>query len=249
MSKFILLVCVALSFSACSSGKYTPEKQQKLTKLHYQMGIDALNKGLLPKAFKELLEADKIQPGQAKVEDALAYAWRVRGDLDKSERYYKKALAHESRASTQNNYASLLIQMKKYKQAEKLLRQALEDPRYPNQDLVFMNLGDAMLGQGLFNDAIDAYRKAQRFRPNQILPKMKEAAAYIRFNRLNYARALYETLLRKNEGNRLIAEGLLSVLKKQNDLPAARAMLKTYRHQSSNDLDKAWAEDELAGIR
>ncbi|MDX8407171.1 MAG: tetratricopeptide repeat protein [Mariprofundaceae bacterium] len=249
MSKFILLICIALSLGACSSGKYTPEKQQKLTKLHYQMGIDALNKGLLPKAFKELLEADKIQPGQAKVEDALAYAWRLRGDLEKSERYYKKALAHEARASTQNNYASLLIQMKKYKQAEVLLRKALEDPRYPNQDLVFINLGDALLEQGLFNDAIDAYRKAQRFRPNQILPRMKEAAAYIRFNRLNYARALYETLLRKNKDNRFVAEGLLSVLKKQNDLPAARAMLKAYRQQSSNDLDKAWAADELAKIR
>ncbi len=249
MKKSILFICLTLLLSACSSSQYEPEKQLELAKIHYQMGIDALNKGMLPKAFVELMESDKLQPGQPDVEDALAYAWRLRGNLDKSEYYYKKALAHGSRASTQNNYASLLIQMKKYKKAETLLRKALKDPRYPNQDMLFLNLGDALLGQGLFDDAIAAYRKAKLFRPSDLRAQMKEADAYVQFNRLNYARALYETILRKNKGMRAIAEGLLDVLKKQNDLPAARKMLKTFHQHAASDLDKAWANDELENIR
>ncbi len=244
MKSLFLILSLSLALSGCGA-KQDPAKQEKLARLHYQMGIDALNKGLLPKAFKELLESDQIRPGQPEVEDALAYAWRLRGDLQKSEHYYRKSLSHAKRASTMNNYASLLIQMQQYEKAEKLLRQALEDPSYPNQDLVFINLGDALLEQGRFNDAIEAYRRAQRFRPEQILPRIKEAEAYIRFNRLNYARALYETLLRKNRDARPVAQGLLRVLIKQNDLPAARQMLRRFIHDTDNELDRAWARDEL----
>jgi len=247
--KILLLISLALLLGACSGKQLSDEKQQKLAKLHYQMGIDALSKGLLPKAFKELIESNKIQPDQYEVEDALAYAWRLRGDLEKAEGFYKKALAHGGVASTQNNYGSLLIQMKRYKEAEAVLRKALEDPRYPNQDLLFINLGDALLEQGQFNDAIKAYRKAQIFRPNELVPKIREADAYMRFNRTNYARALYETLLRKNPGNRALVQGLLDVLKKQNDLPAARSLLNSFRQDTANPLDKAWASDELEKIR
>jgi len=250
MRKFILLACLCFMLSACGSNKHMSEDQQNnLSKIHYQMGIDALNKGLLPKAFKELIEADEIRPNQVEIEDALAYAWRLRGELDKSEKYYKKALSHSPQASTMNNYGSLLIQMKRYQDAEKQLRKALEDPSYPNQNLVFLNLGDTLLEQGNFNDAIDAYRKAQRFQPDDILPKIKEAGAYIRFNRLNYARAMYETLLRANADNRFVAEGLLAVMEKQNDLSAAREMLAKFQQQATTDLDRAWAADEIQRLR
>ncbi|HKI61465.1 MAG TPA: tetratricopeptide repeat protein [Mariprofundaceae bacterium] len=249
MRKPILLICLCLALAACGSNKHVNEKNQKISRIHYELGIDALNKGLLPKAFKELIEADKSMPNQAKVEDALAYAWRLRGDLKKSETYYKKALSHSAQASTQNNYGSLLIQMKRYKEAEIQLRKALQDPTYPNQNLVYLNLGDALLEQEDFNGAINAYRQAKRFQPEDIRPQIKEAKAYIRYNRLNYARALYETLLRRNSGNRAIAEGLLDVLKKQNDLSAARDMLKTFRQHATSDLDKAWALDESERLR
>jgi len=249
MKKSILLICLCIALAACGSNKHVSEKNQKLSKIHYELGIDALNKGILPKAFKELLEADKYEPNQAEVEDALAYAWRLRGDLKKSEAYYKKALSHSPQASTQNNYGSLLIQMKRYKDAEIVLRKALQDPTYPNQNLVFLNLGDALLEQGDFDGAINAYRQAKRFQPEDIRPQIMEAKAYIRYNRLNYARALYETLMRNYSGNRAIAEGLLDVLKKQNDLSAARDMLKAFRQHATSDLDKAWALDESERLR
>ncbi|HKI62052.1 MAG TPA: tetratricopeptide repeat protein [Mariprofundaceae bacterium] len=249
MRKSILLICLCLALASCGSSKHMEEKNQKLSKLHYQMGIDALNKNLLPKAFQELLKADELKPNQADVEDALAYAWRLRGNLEKSEKYYKKSLAHSPQTSTQNNYGSLLIQMKRYKDAETVLRKALQDPGYLNQNLIFLNLGDALLEQGNFEDAIKAYRQARRFQPEDLLPQIKEANAYIRFDRLNYARAMYETLLRSNKDNRFIAEGLLGVLKKQNDRQAARDMLKTYRQHARTELDKAWALDEIEKLR
>jgi Tfp pilus assembly protein PilF len=239
------MICCAL-LSACQ----TPAVEQKVdtgAKLQYEIGVDALRNGDLPKAFDALMKSDKMRPNQPNVLDALGVAWRMRGDLDKAEGYYRR-LIHLPGVSPRNytNYSSLLLQMKKYKEAELMARKALNDPRYANQDLAFINLGDALLGQGRFNEAVTAYRQALQMNPNSLAAVLHEAQAYVQYNRYNYARALYETKLRDLPGNRDLTEALLSLLKKQNDLDAARTLLEGYRDLHSKDpLQKAWAEDEL----
>ena len=70
------MLCCALIMSACATTTQKDDLQQeKLAKLHYQIGIDALNKGLLPKAFDELMKSNSMRPNQAEVLDALAFAW------------------------------------------------------------------------------------------------------------------------------------------------------------------------------
>lgn len=243
----MLMTAISLMPAGCASNgrHFTDEQLQKQAEIHFELGIDALNKGLLPKAFDELIQADNIQPNQPKVLDALAYAWRLRGDLEKAEKYYQKALRAGSRAATHNNYANLLVQMKRYKQAERHARKALEDPRYPNQHLAFLNLGDALLGQGKFNDAIIAYQQAAKLRPNDLLPPLKEATAYLQYDRPNYSRAILEDLRRKFPDNRMVTEKLVELLKQQHDLPAARAVLQSFQARSKSPLDRAWASDEL----
>ncbi len=239
---------LALLLAGCYSTQKDSGQEEKIARIHYQIAIDALNKGLLPKAFDELMLSDSLLPNQPEVQDAFAYAWRLRGDFKKSEAFYRRSLRLKQRAVTQNNFASLLIRLKRYKQAEKMTRKALDDPRYPNQDLVFINLGDALLGQGKFNAAIDSYHQAQLFNPG-ILPQLKEARAYLQFNRLEQARALYGVLLRKQSGGRIVAKDMLTVLKKQNDFAAARRMLSAFRQQVSSEQDKAWADEQLLRLQ
>ncbi len=246
----IVLLLMALSACATATGVNDSDKQAKLANIHYRLGIDALGKqGMLPKAFHELIKSDELRPDQPEVLDALAYAWLLRGDMKKSETFYLRAMNHHTGPATYNNYANLLNRMKRYKEAEKAARKALDDPRYPNQDMAFINLGNALLGQDKFEAAITAYQQAQVFNPNSPLINIKIAHAYKRQGKLRQARLLYEMVFRKQQANREAVEGLLAVLKQQQDSAAARAVLNQFSQHATAPLDKAWAQDELERIK
>ena len=127
-----LTLLLVMALTACSTAAKIddPDKQARLANIHYRLGIDALGKqGMLPKAFHELIKSDELLPDQPEVLDALAYAWLLRGNMKKSETYYLRAMKHHAVAATYNNYANLLNRMKRYKEAEKAARKALDDPR------------------------------------------------------------------------------------------------------------------------
>lgn len=241
----VLLLLSTLFLYGCQTSKVDQAKVDHRAKLHYQVGIDALHKNQLPKAFDELMKADALRPNRPEVLDALAYAWRLRNNYERSEFFYKKALRVGAGAITRTNYGSLLIVLGRYKEAEEQLREALKDPRYRNQHIAFINLGDALLAQDRFDEAITAYRQAKAINPRQDTSRVKEAEAYLKYNRLNYAQALYETLFREYPANRQILEGLLNVLRKRGDIPSQRLHLKTFQKNSESELDRAWAADEL----
>jgi len=245
------LIClIILSLSACASSRMDdPDKQASLATIHYRLGIDALGKqGMLPKAFHELIKSNEILPDQPEVLDALAYAWLLRGDMKKSETFYLRAIRNHAGAATYNNYANLLNRMHRHKEAEKAARQALDDPRYPNQDLAFINLGDALAGQKKFKPAIAAYQEAMAFNPNNSIINLRMADAYASQGKLREARVLYEMIFHKQQGNRVVVEGLLAVLKQQQDTIAAKTILNQFRQHTKAVLDKAWAENELEHI-
>lgn len=242
----IFPLLLAFALAGCqSTPKVDPAKTDRRAELHYKVGIDALHKNQLPKAFDELMTSDALKPNQPEVLDALAYAWRLRDNFERSEDFYKKALNAGGGATTLTNYGSLLLVMGRYTEAETQLRKALEDPRYRNQHIAFINLGDALLAQDRFDEAIAAYHQAKIINPRQDNSRLKEAKAYEKYNRLNYAQALYETLLREYPADRTILEGLLGILKKREDVPSQRTHLKAFQKVSTSELDQAWAADEL----
>ncbi len=242
----ILLLLMALSACTTATGVNDSDKQARLANIHYRLGIDALGKqGMLPKAFHELIESNELRPDQPEVLDALAYAWLLRGDMKKSETFYLRAIRNNASAATYSNYANLLNHLSRYEEAEKAARKALDDPRYPNQDLAFINLGDALLGQKKLQPAITAYQEAMVFNPNNDIINLRMARAYTRQGKLNHARVLYETFLIKQQNNRAAVEGLLAVLDQQQDSHAARLALHQFIRYATAPLDKAWAQTEL----
>lgn len=230
---------------ACHTASNPPQDNEKLAEIHYRIGIDALQKGLLPKAFDELLLANRLSPKRADILDALGYAWRLRGDLKKAENYYKEALRHDPPPATLNNYGSLLLQLRRPKEAERYFRKALDDPRYRRPDLAYINLGDALLMQGRFREALNAYRQAKVLNPQQEISRMREAKAYEAYHRETYAEAVYQTILHEQPSYRPALEGLLALLKRQGRTSVMRTWLERFRDSTSNPIDRAWAEEQL----
>jgi len=245
--RWMILPLLLLSMTACQSTghRLTPEQTTKSAKIHFQLGINALYANNLPKAFEELMRSNEILPKQPDVLDALAYAWRLRGDSSKAEALYRESLKVKSRASTETNYGSLLVELKRYNEAEVHLRIALEDPRYQKQYLTLIHLGDALLGQERFTDAIAAYRQATRLNPSQHISKLREAAAYVHVKRFNYAQALYESMLHHNPNDKEALTGLIAILTQQHQTQMARQYLANYIEKEKDPLNRAWANDEL----
>ena len=252
LQMFIAVLVLALTAGCQSSGekKQVANDKEKRAAFHYRLGIDALHKGLLPKAFEELLLSEQINPKNPETLDAIAYAWRLRGNTKQSKDYYERAIDHDAGSATHNNYGSLLIEMGEYKKAEKHLKIALEDPRYRNQSLAFVNLGDAYVGMKKLEDAVRSYRKAQMLAPNWVHPQLREASAYAAFNRYNYAQALYETVLRKEPANQPAMIALIALVKEKTK--AKDGVLKKYLNEfiknTTDEMQKAWAKDELASL-
>lgn len=247
------MLASTMLLTACASNKATTPpvetSRSKQVESHYRLGLDALQKDNLPKAFDELLLAEKLDPKRADVLDALGYAWRLRGDLQKSYDYYNRSLAIAPEARTWNNYGTLLLTMHKPKEAEAAFRKALEDPRYPHPDFAYINLGDALLMQDRLEDAIVAYRQARRLNPLQEVSRLKEAAAYKEKGRTAYAIAMYETILRDTPGNRQAMQALLPLLQQEEDFVAARQQLQQFIKTTNEPMDRAWAEEALKGMQ
>jgi len=247
-SSYLIIVTCLLASCATHTNKITVADNAKRANFHYQIGIDALYKGQLPKAFSELMESNAQAPNQPEVLDALAYAWRLRGDFDKSESFYKQAIAAGGKSATFTNYGALLVSLKRYPEAEIQLRNALKDPRYNKQYITQIHLGDALLGQDKLEEAVASYRIAGMLGRDQSLPQIREAQAYVKSNRLNYAKALYETILRKEPTNRAALEGIIALLEKQGDLKTSQTFISAYIEKSSDPMERAWAADELTRL-
>jgi Tfp pilus assembly protein PilF len=210
------------------------------------LGLDALHKGTVPKAFEELYISDKIKPNQPETLDAIAYAWRLRGNNKNAEKFYKKAIREGAGAATYNNYGSLLIELGNYDKAIQQFNKALEDPTYRNQSLVFVNMGDAYVGLNNLEEAVKSYRKARLLSPNWTYPQLKEANAYQAFHRPNYAQALYETILRQEPANQEALASLISLLKGKGQDSLLRTYIQAFIKATPDKLQQAWAKDELA---
>lgn len=245
------MTAAALLLGGCSgsTGK-DADTEDRRAKVHYQIGLDALQKNQLPKAFEELMYAEKLDPNMPEALDALGYAWRLRGDLKKSEAYYKKAIRAGSGSVSYTNYGSLLIEMERYDEAKENLLKALKDPRYQGQFVANILLGDACMGLKQYEEAISAYRQAGRLNPHQTLSRIKEAQVFIALEKLNFAEALYDTLLRENPADRGALQGILDLYALQNRKDMAIMHLQNYLSQPSlAPLDRAWATDELVKLR
>lgn len=246
--KYLSYLLIALLFVACA-GTGDHDALKKRSDAHYDIGVDALRHGQLAKAFDELLEADKLMPNQPHVLDALANAWRMRGDLEKSEQLFRKALRYGDKPSIHTNYASLLLQMHRFADARREISATLEDPRYPKQDIAYMILGDSLIGEGKLEEGIEAYRQAGRINPRQLLSRLREARVYAKSGRYSFAIALYETLLREHPDNREAVESIMPLLKQQGEQQKIRYYLLQLRNYTRIAADKAWASEQLERLK
>ncbi|MDF1562687.1 MAG: tetratricopeptide repeat protein [Deltaproteobacteria bacterium] len=131
-------------------------------RIHYDLGIQASSEGRIQDAVKSLRESVEKDPNFPDARNALGLLYHVslaRPDLAEPE--YQKALDLKPEYSeAANNYCALLLDLKRYGEAETLCRQALANVLYPTPHLARGNLAMAMFHQGRVEDAITELKAA-----------------------------------------------------------------------------------------
>ena len=78
--KNLLLLCLIISVISCASKDVQKEQAQ----LHLQIGTGLLSKGQYPQALASLLQAEKLDPDNAEIQNNLGLAYFVRKEYESS---------------------------------------------------------------------------------------------------------------------------------------------------------------------
>jgi len=160
---------VLVFLSGCVTTTYKDQNNMNVKKVatdsqraenYFKIGISAIQNDELAKAFRSFFKALSYNNKDAKIYDAIAYAYIQRGDNDKAKEFYIKAINHNASSRIYNNYASFLVNIAEYKESIKYSKVASEDPTYDNSYMAYVNLGDAYYSLHNQKLALKAYAKA-----------------------------------------------------------------------------------------
>ncbi|WP_251357902.1 type IV pilus biogenesis/stability protein PilW [Kangiella sp. TOML190] len=162
------------------------------------LGMGYVQRGLMERAKKNLLMAEKHAPDMPDVMFGLAYYYQKVFEFDKAERYYQKALdMDENNPDYMNAYGAFLCTSKKdYEGAVKYFLKAVDQPEYIAVGESYENAGFCSIEAGDHEKAELYFKKAMTFNPR--LTKPLYGLALMSFEANEYNKA--ETYLLQFEG-------------------------------------------------
>jgi len=94
---------------------------------HHVRGLSFIQRRMYPEGRAELALVLEAEPENTAAIDALAYSWLVDDELDKAERLYKRLLEIDpAHLGALNNYATILAEKGRYREAITIWTEALE---------------------------------------------------------------------------------------------------------------------------
>jgi len=158
------LICV-LIISGCTTARV--QNKERASKLNAELGLAYLMKGNNEQALLKLNKAIKLNPDNEKAYLYVAELYRRLDETERADDYFNQALdANASDSAVNNNYGAFLCANKKYDEAFKHFKVALENPVYPERSNVFENIGICSEVQGNIKVARENYIKAIKANPN-----------------------------------------------------------------------------------
>lgn len=125
------------------------------------MGASQFESGNYPGALTSLLEAEKLDPSNPAVQNNLGLVYFMRQRMDLAEKHLRKALSLNNKYSdARNNLARVLIELNKFKEAEKETRIVIDDLTYPSVDKAYVNLGLAQFNQKNYKESKQSFLHA-----------------------------------------------------------------------------------------
>lgn len=136
------------------------------------LGLGYVEKGILDRAKRNLLTAEKHDPDNPDVMFGLAYYYQRVLEFEKAEQYYKKAIRMNSNNPNYlNGYGAFLCSsLKRYDDANEYFLKAIAQPEYTMVAETYENAGFCSLEAKKYEDSEMYFRKAMTFNPKAAKP-------------------------------------------------------------------------------
>lgn len=169
MTSLISRGALVLVAGLCAAGcvKNITDKERNLSDIHYDLGIEAQNKGSMQEAYAEFEESLKLNPENSRAHNALGVLLHV-GFKRPAEAisHFEQALVLDPGFSEARvNLGNVHSDQKEYDKAVALYEQALNDMRYATPHIAQGNLGMAEYRRGNVEKAVDHIRSALTVKP------------------------------------------------------------------------------------
>ncbi len=178
-------MAISLGFYACltlTSCVSNSEKKDK-AELFMHRGISLIEAGNLPGALKDLLSAQDLDPKNPIIQNNLGLVYFMREKLDISIQHFTKAIElNNSYTEARNNLSRVLIEKKKFKEAQSQLQIVMNDLTYGNQEGANINQGLLYFNKGEFLKSQEAFLKTLQFNPENCLAQSFFGRAYLELN-------------------------------------------------------------------
>lgn len=168
-----------LILSSCSS---TREKKDKAD-LYMQRGVSLIEAGNLPAALKDLLSAEELDPENPIIQNNLGLVYFLREKIDLSINHFSKAISlNKNYTEARNNLARVLVEKKRFKEADEQLKIVLADLTYGNQEGAYVNQGLLYFNQGEYLKSQESFLKSLQINPENCLAQSYFGRAYLELN-------------------------------------------------------------------
>jgi type IV pilus assembly protein PilF len=157
----VLFLSIVFFLGGCISS--SKEKADKAV-LHLDLGNSHLQAGSYPLALKSLLDAEKLDSNNFRIHHSLGLVYFARDRHDLSEKHFRTALRLNPQAtSTRNELANLLINRKRFKEAEALLKESESDLTYPEPGRTYYLLGVLFFEMNRYSEAIGHLERSIKY--------------------------------------------------------------------------------------
>jgi type IV pilus assembly protein PilF len=155
----------ALLFMSCK----TPWDYEQAA-MHMNLGMAYIESNQNNAALKELLEAEKYTPDDARIHFYLGIAYQGRGLGDKAIDAFKRAVELKADYSEAHNFLGILYSNKgQWDMAIAAFNKALANIVYDTPAAALYNMGWAYYQKGDYNTAMSKYHEALTREPNTVL--------------------------------------------------------------------------------
>ncbi len=236
------LLCVSV-MTSCAQRLVGKEVDSDLVAQKYIEAAKAyIEENNTRQALSHLKKAETYQSKSVELFHTYALLYRLEGDSEREEFYYKKALRedkHDSRVK--NNFGSFLCYHKKSKKGLKLLREATEDYSYEGRAESFVNRGVCELSFERPVEAEKSFQQALRLNAKSRLPYIELAKIYLDKNEIASADHYYQQFVARvaqQDPRSLLIGVKIAQQKKDNDAVSSYGLNLQKRFPNSPEYEE-----------
>lgn len=169
--RLLVLPVLLTGLSACvttTTGGFNVEPSDEQAVQDYvQLATGYYDAGDMRGARRHINNALDLNDRNSNIYNILALVFQSEGDIELAEENFQRAIGLDRENSrARNNYAALLFEANRYREAYEQLEQVTQDVNYNNRAIAFENLGRAALRIDRADDARVAFRRALQLNSN-----------------------------------------------------------------------------------